>query len=290
MLLFKLASIILFAYLIIKADWNTCIPVFGQLSFINLFFCFLLFYTGYFLKIVRWKNILKGYNINENYFTLFKVFLIGGYLGLISPGKIGDFGRLYYLNDKNDSNAILSSLIVDRINDLIVLLLIGGIGFYYLLTVHEISLQFNYITIIISLVSVVILISMLILFFKKKILHFTSIFKSGISFNNSIFQLFITIIAMLLLYGTFIIIADDIGINIAFQDIFFIGVFSGIINLLPISVHGMGVREVSLIYLLSLYRISADIAIAYSMIIFALQILSLIPGVYWFYKNPIKVN
>ena len=288
-LLLKFATVILFTILLLNADWKTCIPVFSKLSLLNILLCFLLFYSGYFVKIIRWKNILKGYDIQENYFTLFKVFLIGGYLGLISPGKIGDFGRLYYLNDKNDSNAILSSLIIDRINDLIVLLLLGGIGFYYLLTFHKIPLQINLATMVIVIVLITVFTFVIYHLFKKKILHFLSVFKSGISFYNTIFQLTATIFAMILLYGTFTVVANDIGFEIPFLDVFFIGVFSGIINLLPISIHGIGVREISLIYLLSLYHIVSDIALAYSLIIFALQIMSLLPGMYWFYKNPIKV-
>ena len=289
-LILKIASIILFTLLIIKADWETCIPIFGKLSLVHLFFCFLLFYTGYFLKITRWKNILKGYNIHEGYFTLFKVFLIGGYLGLISPGKIGDFGRLYYLNDKNDSNAILSSLIIDRVNDLIMLFLLGGVGFYYLLTFHEIPLQINLSIIVVFIILIAVFTCIFYSLFKKKILHFLSVFKSGISLYGTVFQLIVTTFAMILLYGTFIVVAHDIGFEIPFIDMFFIGVFSGIINLLPISIHGIGVRELSLIYLLSLYHVVSDIALAYSLIVFALQILTLVPGVFWFYMNPIKVK
>lgn len=289
-LLLKIATVILFTVLLLKANWKTCIPVFGKLSLFHLSFCLLLFYTGYFIKILRWKNILKGYDIHENYFILFKVFLIGGYLGIISPGKIGDFGRLYYLNDKNDSNAILSSLIIDRINDLIVLVLLGGIGFYYLLTLHKIPLQINLATIVIVISLITVFTFVIYLLFKKKILHFLSVFRSGISLYNTIFQLTATILAMLVLYGTFIVVANGIGFDIPFLDMFFIGVFSGIINLLPISIHGIGVREISLIYLLGLYQVVSDIALAYSLIIFALQIMTLLPGMYWFYRNPIKAN
>ena len=73
---------------------------------------------------------------------------------------------------------------------------------------------------------------------------------------------------MIFLYSTFIVVANGIGFEIPLLDMFFIGVFSGIINLLPISIHGIGVREISLIYLLSLYQIVSEIALAYSLIIF----------------------
>ncbi|MEC9186877.1 MAG: hypothetical protein VX462_02875, partial [Bacteroidota bacterium] len=72
-LLLKIATVILFTILLLKADWETCIPVFSKLSLLNILLCFLLFYAGYFVKISRWRNILKGYEIHENYFTLFKV-------------------------------------------------------------------------------------------------------------------------------------------------------------------------------------------------------------------------
>ena len=58
------------------------------------------------------------------------MFLIGGYLGIITPGKIGDFGRLYYIKKARNWKQLLTSLLIDRLNDLIVLIIIGIIVFH----------------------------------------------------------------------------------------------------------------------------------------------------------------
>ena len=82
-----------------KANWKLCFHYFQKLSFINLLAALLIINVGYFIKSLRWKNILSTLKIKLNILFLFKVFLIGGYLGIITPGKLGDFGRLYYIKE-----------------------------------------------------------------------------------------------------------------------------------------------------------------------------------------------
>jgi uncharacterized protein (TIRG00374 family) len=55
-----------------------------------------------------------------------------------------------------------------------------------------------------------------------------------------------------------------------------------LITLLPISIAGLGVREVGFVYLFGLAGISAEIALALSLLIRLLDLLMALPGA-WFY-------
>jgi uncharacterized membrane protein YbhN (UPF0104 family) len=103
-------------------------------------------------------------------------------------------------------------------------------------------------------------------------------------------QLIITFFAIIFLYSSFIIIAQNLNINIPAIDIFFIAIISGILNLLPITILGIGVREATLVFLFGLYGVDYNTAISFSLIIFAIQIITLLPGAYFFYKSPINLN
>lgn len=287
----KAFTVFLFIYLLSKANWELCFKYFQKLSLLYLVLTFIIIYTGYLFKTIRWKNILISFEINEKTSSLIKIFLIGGYLGLITPGKIGDFGRVYYLKKHKNWKRALSSLIIDRFNDLTILLLLGGIGLYKLKSLfpNQFQIDINYKSIL-FIVIVISIMAFVFFKFKKKFIEFYLLIKNSSSIKNYLFQLVVTCLSMGCLYGSFAIISFDLEINIATIDIVFIGLITGILNLLPITILGIGVREASIVYLFNLYGISYDISIAFSLIIFAIQIITFLPGAYWFYKNPVDLK
>ena len=119
---------------------------------------------------------------------------------------------------------------------------------------------------------------------------FYELIRRSSSFKNYLIQLIITLIAIIFLYSSFIIIAHNLNINIPAIDIFFIAIISGILNLLPITILGIGVREATLVFLLGLYGVNYNTAISFSLIIFSIQIITLLPGAYFFYKSPINLD
>ncbi|MBQ0741448.1 flippase-like domain-containing protein, partial [Aquimarina celericrescens] len=68
------------------------------------------------------------------------------FLANITPGKLGDFGRLFYIKDQIPNPKIgWSSLIMDRVFDLICLLFFSVIAlFYYQLNFDIIKWNDNY--------------------------------------------------------------------------------------------------------------------------------------------------
>ena len=287
----KILSLFLFIYLLTKANWKLCFNYFQKLNFFNTIVALLIINLGYFLKSLRWKNILSTLKIKENTLVLFKVFLIGGYLGIITPGKLGDFGRIYYLKKDRNWKQLLTSLLLDRLNDLVVLILLGSIAILRLKNLFPNHFEITLNNKLVILISIVLIIGIVV--FKKFESFFLEIYhslKMSLSLKDNFYQILITLISMGCLYGSFILIANDLNILIAPIDILLIAFITGILNLLPITVLGVGVREISIIYLFSLYGVEYDISIAFSLIIFVIQIITFLPGAFWFYKNPINLK
>ena len=246
-------------------------------------------YTGYLLKSMRWKMILKSFEINEKTGFLLKIFLIGGFLGIITPGKIGDFGRVYYLKKHENWKKAFSSLIIDRLNDLSILFLFGIFSLFHFKKKfpEKFDLKFDLNSILLIIVGLILL-AVLIIKFKNKFIEFFQLIKKSSSIYGYFSQLTVTILAIILIYSSFVIIANNLEIDIEPLDVLFIAFITGILNLVPITILGIGVREISIVYLFGLYGVDFDKAISFSLIIFAIQIITLLPGGYWFYKNPME--
>ena len=287
-LFLKILSLILFIFLLSKADWKSCFKDFKQLNVLYVISTIVVIYLGYLLKSLRWKTILKSFEINEKTGFLLKIFMIGGFLGIITPGKIGDFGRVYYLKKHENWKKAFSSLIIDRLNDLTVLFLFGIFSLYHFQKKfpEKFAIKFDSNSILL-IIAGLILIILLLVKFRNKLSEFFQIIQKSSTISGYLSQLTITSFAITFLYSSFMIIAKNLNIDIPALDVLLIAFIIGILNLLPITILGIGVREISIVYLFGLYGINYDKAISFSLIIFAIQITTLLPGGYWFYKHPI---
>jgi uncharacterized membrane protein YbhN (UPF0104 family) len=87
--------------------------------------------------------------------------------------------------------------------------------------------------------------------------------------NRQSFKLWaITLIAYLAFYGAIALIFLSLGIKMSLADIALILSVVGLATILPFSFAGFGTREMSLVFLLSYYSISSEIALSFSLLQF----------------------
>ncbi len=83
-----------------------------------------------YLKVVRWQVVLKGRSITYATKPAFLAYASSLYLGMLTPGRVGDVIRIQYL--RHDTGARyaegLSSIVLDRLADLYVLAVFVAIG------------------------------------------------------------------------------------------------------------------------------------------------------------------
>jgi glycosyltransferase 2 family protein len=97
----------------------------------------------YIIRTYRWSVLLKSVEIDKSFVDLGRVLLIGVFYGLITPGKVGELARAYYLNEKK--SVTISTIIMEKLVDILILALLSIItiiSFFYKYTI------FNYIILI----------------------------------------------------------------------------------------------------------------------------------------------
>ncbi len=292
----KFFGLLLFCLLIYKVGWSETLASIKKVAVIHLVVAVFVFWLGFYLKSVRWKIVSNSYGIPLKSYQAFKVFSIGLFLANITPGKLGDFGRLFYIKDQLPSRKIgWSSLIMDRVFDLVCLAAFSFIGLvYYQVNFKIIKTPDNLGSIF--LWALLLFFTVLVFFvlrkkIKRSLAPWWEAFNSHVlDWRLGIGAIGITAVSMILVYGMFNYIAWGMSIPINHLGLFLGTFVLGILSLLPITVLGIGIRETSLVFIFQLYGLPSQDALALSLIIFLLQLISFIPGAIWFYISPVELR
>lgn len=281
---------------------------------LNLFWLFLAA-SFYFLSLIfilfRWEILLKAQGINISRRFLLKTVLIGFFYNNLLPTNIGgDAYRVYNLHRQKSVslNKGVVSVFIERLSSTI-------IGFLFILAFIVLSLggffEHNFITpglsIVIFLVglAIILLISVLInpclfkidvLFRKISLLskirpqmkRFQEAFSSY--WQNRKKALFISILYSFFVHFlvalSYYFISISIGLGLKFISFLFILPFSSMMASLPISIGGLGVRENTLVFILSLIGISENKAIIFSLLVLLVILFNaFIGGIVYLLKN-----
>ncbi len=292
----KFFGLILFVFLISKVGWAETLQSIQKISFVHLFIVVGVFWIAFYIKSIRWRVVSKSFGISLSGYTAFKVFFIGLFLANITPGKLGDFGRLFYIRDRlPDIKVGWSSLIMDRIFDLICLAVFSLLGLvYYQVNFSILKLPDNFWFIVLGIIIMIGVATLLFKFrqkIKKIIRPWWIVFNSNnLNYKYTFIAISLTCLSMILIYGMFNYVAFVMEVHINHLGLFLGAFILGILTLLPITILGIGVRETSLVFIFQLYGLSSEDAMAISLILFLLQLVSLIPGAIWFYLSPVKLR
>lgn len=251
-----------------------------SISDVNLFFFIaatILYLPDTFIKSYRWKKIMDIQNIHYSAKNAFLMYGAGLLMGLATPGKIGEFSRILYLKKDNYSvgKALLGNLL-DKISDLIFVLIFFTGALFLLPSLPDISVDYRSLTKLSGLILFLISASGTFFYFKNKVKFYgflSEVIKDIKRFKtkDTLTVFFLTAITWLICFSIIYLIAASIGLNHSVG--FFYLAFSSILvilsALLPISVLGIGTREAALIFLLTPLGIPKETVILFSLLIMA---------------------
>ena len=129
---FGLIGFFVFAIILYKAN---VFEIFNIISGIQLSFLLVAVFFSVpilFVKSWRWSLLLKLQNINCGLIDAFWPYLASTFVGIITPGRAGDFLKVFYLTNgsKVSFGRAFSSVLVDKLLDLTMLFgfcLVGGL-------------------------------------------------------------------------------------------------------------------------------------------------------------------
>lgn len=279
-----IVSSALLLFLLYKIGLKNIIDTLFSINPNYIFWIVILLCTPYFFGTLNVFIISRKINPRVRFYPFLKDFSISQSMGMILPGKIGDAFLILFMKKHKINMGIATAIfLIDKAISFIV------IGFFALFGLHLFFTLQN--TIYISIFFILIPISIIVLFksdmirgfIKKRILRkyaskFVGFKKSASKIykkhKDVLFANFVlTVIRWLI--AVFMIQVNFLAYN-SHVDYFAVLVVCSIIaliSLIPITISGIGVREVSAVYLFGIVGIEPAITISVYLLQFILKYL-----------------
>lgn len=196
------------------------------------------------------------FGIRINYGTTLIFFIVSGFLSVITPGRLGEFSRIFFIRRKTSAPAaiITSSVVLDRIWDILVLSLLGGISFIMIFGGFDTSALTIVLTGALFLIAIAIILFPSLVFvpllylFRKKGQLKDDLEKVHTDWKSNALRLFFpgfftTLTAFLLLALIPLIFTSRIGQDIGIIHSVSAVSISNMLAFLPVTIGGFGTRE-----------------------------------------------
>ncbi len=297
-LILIICGILLFITIIVNMDIKKLFEIFSQINpyFMSISFIFLI--IEILIRALKIKQIIaiKG---NIIYNDCLNIYLMGMPFGAITPGRIGDLVRVYTIKQRSGLSMITSLAIwvIDRFMELIALFSLASIGLFIFL-MHK-RLNDETLNLMTFLAGVTILLVFFVLNLNRKwtkqILkvfyqivvpkgvrnrfgsninafysEISSILKSKMALFNILILSLLSWI-MVAIRGFFY--ALSLGINVKLIYFIFLIPIINVIEILPISIMGIGTRDWTTIFLYSSLGVSKEYALSLSLMLFTLGLI-----------------
>ena len=311
---FALIGLVLFAYIIISVGPASIIATLFSMNVFYLAAAVALSLISVFFRSVKWKMTIEANGMRYGYKSSFTSWLAGFFSGLLTPGRLGDLTRSLYLrSDKNTLGRSISTVVVDRFFDILILFAFGAVA----------SVLFAFIfgrqifdVFIIAALGVFFVAAFYLMTRKGAVKAvFRPIMnvvlpdayktKAKMTFNDFYDSLAVMkkrkgklalanaigVMGWVFDVAFTYVLALSLSINAPFYFMFIVLPIINILEILPVSISGIGTRDAALIFLFSFIGIGTEAAVAFSIVflVFGLWFFGLIGGLI-FLRNPVDIS
>ena len=270
-------SFALLVWLISRQNWDQIIKSITKIPWWIVMVVIGLNFLGQVLNTFRWYTLLRSQQVKVTFGQLLKIVLSGAFASNFLPSTIGgDVVRLVKINQFNNDKVLnFSSIVLDRF--------VNVISF---LTVLPFSLSLGSLNQIPSQNSLLLIggfnLQRIRNWFLKIWNQFIQAYKKWSSQPQVLIRAFI--ISWFSIFVIFIglwLLNIGLGIQVKLVQVMGISALSYFVTLLPISINGFGVREVSFTFLYTLIGVSPDMAALFAILSRFLIVLVTFPGAFF---------
>ena len=299
-------SVLLLAYLIRLSAFTEIARAFSRINPLYLLVFFLLYFLSVSLQAVRWKVLLKAWDLTQSFIVLFRRLMIGLFFNNFFPGSLGgDAFRLYSGGrDTGKVEAVAATIFYERVlsygslvtlglfvlsmrfdltRDWVFWLLLGGV-FIALTGITAVSTLPAFGRWAENFVA---------RFPFAERLHlkdWVHSFRFKVSHPGMLAGVFlISFIIQLSDISAFWVVGTAIQLPVNFTDLMLFVPLLYLAILMPLSVNGIGIRESVFVLFASSWGITSADAVAFSLTVFALNLAaSLVGGIIYWFDRPAK--
>jgi len=309
----SLIGIVLFIYILTRINLGDLAATFAHTNLLLLLVALLVNVIAILLKSLKWKIIVNTVRPDFGLKESITAFFVGFSFSTITPAKIGDFIKVLYIKDEGCGiGTSFSTVVIDRLIDIVLLFTValaavGGFSALYHIEILSLGMALLMVAGVAAGVVIVLnkklLAAVLRPFFNTLVpdrlkctfgQYYHDFFAGLFTYSKDRKRFFGSIVTGIVswvppvAYGW--ILALALGINIGFLFFFLVIPVISLLDLLPISISGIGTRDVALIFLFGLQGIPAEQAIAFSLLyLFMSYWLIALIGVGVYLKYPVRI-
>lgn len=297
--LLPIIGITLFIYFIFRLDLKNIINEIVKTDKFFIFLAFIFLFIMMFVQTYKWYFIARIQKINIPFRKAFEINIIGNFYGFVTPSKAGGIVRAEYLREFTENKNIgkgLFNFTIDKIFDLLSIIFLAILFSFVFKDKLNIHVAFFVTLFLMFLLATLILINknrskFFLSFFYRKLLSNRLKDKAKLTFDTfyedvpkkrylALFFI-LSVISWSLIYVIFYFIGLSLGIKLPFIHYLAILPMGTLIAMLPISISGLGTRELTLISLFGLFNVEATKVFSMSLIdIFIVGIFPSIIGIF----------
>jgi len=262
-------------------------------------------HTGYFLvslfgvvivlgiKSIRWRILIGNEGACFPAKKAFGAYMSSDAIGIITPGRIGEIARLYYVRQETNISfyAAFKTIVSDRIFDFTMLGWFGlsGMLFYFKTFGHFSGIYYVIGVLVVFLIAYLVGLKLLELSNKSRRLNRFPIvgflYQSFRAVTGKLAPTLwgITFLAYFMYFAFSWLIMISLHLQPTYVDVAFIMSIMSLSTIIPLSVAGFGTREATLLVLFAYYGLASETAISFSLMHFTAFFLwgGLIGMVFW---------
>ena len=275
-------GIVILVVILFTLDLGKIFDIFSNLNPLYSFLSFFILVPLLILANIEWQLLLRRQKIHVSFWYSIKNFFIGYFYGFITPGAFGAYTRAIYLSKESGAPLpkCVSNIIIFNTLEFIAMLFVGALGAIYLSHLYP----HLFYTII---VAIIIVIALFLFFFKterskvvfRKIIQtrifatlkdklegsVDSFYEDLPRFRDVLIPFGLSLLGWALKYVMFFYVAKMFSINIGFIDFIFIMAVVEVVASIPVSIYGLGTREVSMIAMFAVFGVAKEPIVSLSL-------------------------
>ena len=245
------------------------------------------------IKSYRWRLLIRNEGATYSAYKGFAAYMASDAVGIVTPGRIGEIARLYYLREESDISfySAFKTIVSDRIFDFTMLGWFGlsGMLFYFKTFGDHPGLYYALGVLGLVILAYFFTIKFLSIILSSKkvsrlpVIRFVYESFQAVIGKRSLGMWAITVLAYSMYFGFSWLIMISLHLTPSYMDVVFIMSIMSLSTIIPLSVAGFGTREATLVLLFSYYGLASETAISFSLMHFTAFFLwgGLIGLVFW---------
>lgn len=267
-------SIALLYFIFTKIDYYTVITTIKKAHLGYLFLALGLFILSKYFNALRLNLYLHAIEVPLSHRSNFKLYLLGMFYNLFLPGGIGGDAYKGYVLKKRfnvSTKRLVAVLLLDRLSGMLLILIYALILAFFI--DNKLFSTFKYLFLLAIPIGVVLFFLVVKHFFSYTLTAFWGSF--GYSALLQAIQLLCVFLLLLAL-----------GITSSVTEYLFVFMVSSIVSVIPLTIGGVGSREVTFLYGAKCLNLEPNISIGISFLFFLISALVSFSGIYYHFKKP----